>query len=126
MATFHFLILIFQFEHDFRAASYFASLFAYLHIVLGTLFLLVHKDREVLSVEALEAIAHLDALDGVGTEYLEGYLIEDVLNVLNAVEVPVVVEVAVEGLKLTRGLGSLDTHSAHTCNGTGLVATVGS
>ena len=87
--------------------------------------ILVHEDAELFTVEALEAVAHLDAVYGVGTEDVEGQLIEHVLDVLDAVEMSVVVDVAVEGHKLTRGLGSLDTGTAYPCDGAGLVAAVG-
>ena len=93
---FIFLILNLQFEYDFRTTCYLAIVFTNLHIVLVTIILLVHIYGEVLTVEALGTVAHLYATDGVGAEDFERQAVEDMLDVFYAVEMPIVVNIAIE------------------------------
>ena len=125
-STFNFQLssFIFQLEYYLCAAGDFACRFTYFDIVLVGIEFLVHKDAEVFTVEALKTVTNLDTVDGVGTEDVEGLLVEHVLNVFDTIEMTVVVDVAVEGHKLTRGLGSLHTDTAHALYGAGFVATV--
>ena len=91
-----------------------------------SIILLVNEDTELLTVEALEAVAHLDTMYSVGAEDLERQLIEHVLDVLDTVEMTVVVDIAVEWHEHSGRLGSLHASTAHALYGTGFIATVGS